>query len=185
MGSASVLFLDGPLAGQTREVPQSRIGSLPDTIEVAQPRPLYWQQSHEVEVDRVTYRRKPNRLARGPKWAAALGDKVGEQMVTVLPYDERARECVGADEFDAYVVRHAHEAMRRHAEGVGLVAAEVHEVWRGTRADAAEQMAREGKPVPHVASLSGDALDGLLASTVFVVHEAVAMPADSKGVMWE
>ncbi|AHB79624.1 hypothetical protein PBI_VALIDUS_94 [Mycobacterium phage Validus] len=185
MGSAAVLFLDGPLAGRTRELqtygssdepgPHFYVREAPAADWLARER-----DPHDSLLDppTVAYRIKRNRLSYGPKWVGAVGEKVGEQLVTVLPYDQRARESVGADKFDEYITDHAYRAAQRHAAAEGLVAVEVHEVWRGTRAEAAEQMAREGKPVPGASALSSVVVDTMLASTVFVVHEAVAVPRD-------
>ncbi|ASR85971.1 hypothetical protein SEA_PEANAM_89 [Mycobacterium phage Peanam] len=189
MGSAAVLFLDGPLAGRTRDVETWRGNVVPPEVFYAvRPRStfaaMFGDDPHDalVQHETVTYRLKPNRLPYGPRWAYAIGERVGEQMVTVVPYVPEARDAVGA-EFDEYVSRHAHEAMARHAASVDLIAMHVHEVWRGTRAEAAEQMTREGKPVPGVATLATPGVvDTMLASTVFVVHEGVAMPKE--GSAW-
>ncbi|AWH13694.1 hypothetical protein SEA_ALISHAPH_81 [Mycobacterium phage AlishaPH] len=178
-----MMFLDGPLAGTTREVPTWPNGELAPYFNVATPpkfdpseildphAPLARPETH-------TYRIKCNRLSYGPQWVGAIGDKVGEQIVTVLPYDERARQSVGVDEFEEYITRNAYQSAQRHAGGEGLVAVEVHEVWRGTQAEAREQMVREGKPVKGAPAFL--AADGpvFLDSTVFVVHEAVAVPKD-------
>ncbi|QAY02819.1 hypothetical protein SEA_SHAOBING_88 [Mycobacterium phage Shaobing] len=189
MGSASVLFLDGPLAGQTRDVATWRGNVVPpDAFYAVRPRPdMFARQlvdEHDtlVQHETITYRLKRNRLPYGPRWAYALGEKVGEQIVTVVPYLPAAREAVGGPEFEGYVSRHAHEAMQRHAASVGLVAMHVHEVWRGTRAEAREQMEREGKHVPGVPVFDSAGLDVMLAETVFVVHEGVAMPEE--GSAW-
>lgn len=176
------MFLDGPLAGATREVPTWPNGELSPYFNVATLPPFDPSEMRDPH-DRLrpeshTYRIKRNRLSYGPQWVGAIGDKVGEQIATVFPYDERARQSVGADKFDEYMTDNAYKSMQRHAATEGLVAVEMHEVWRGTQAEAREQMAREGKPVPGIPSLVGDDLDLFLASTVFVVHEAVAVPKD-------
>ncbi|QFG08478.1 hypothetical protein I5H09_gp013 [Mycobacterium phage Yunkel11] len=175
MGSASVMFLDGPLAGSTREAWAHPDGS---------PGPVYCAlesvgfDSPDWPARTVTYRVKRNRLSYGPQWVGAIGDKVGEQVAAVFPYDQRARHSVGADKFDEYLTRNAYDALQRLAKAEGLVAVEVHEVWRGTRAEAREQMMREGKtPGPDRAIAAADSL-GDPASIVFVVHEAVAIPKD-------
>ncbi|QFP94872.1 hypothetical protein SEA_MARSHAWN_86 [Mycobacterium phage Marshawn] len=183
MGSARVLFLDGPLAETTRDVPTWQGDNLPPQVfNVAVPRPFRVDVSGTVDDphaalsshDTITYRIKPNRLPYGPRWVAAIGEKVGEQIVTVHPYQPEARELCGADQFDEYVEGNARKAAQRFAEAEGLRAVELHEVWRGTRAEAHEQMVREGKPVRGVPPL-GEGLD--MPGVVFVVHEAVAMPA--------
>lgn len=171
MGSVPVMFLDGPLAGVTREVPAWRDGA---------PVPCFYAvaPTSSERIETVAYRIKCNRLSYGPRWVGAIGDKVGEQIVTVLPYDERTRHSVGVAGFDEYITRHAHESVQRHAEAEGLVAVEVHEVWRGTQAEAREQMVREGKPVKGAPAFLDALAPVFLSSTVFVVHEAVAVPKD-------
>ncbi|WEW73735.1 hypothetical protein Nanz197_88 [Mycobacterium phage Nanz197] len=182
MGSAPVMFLDGPLAGTTREVPTWPNGELSPYFNVATPPkfdPTEMLDSHApLRPESHTYRIKCNRLSYGPQWVGAIGDKVGEQIVHVLPYDERARQSVGVDQFEDYITRNAYQGVQRLAEAEGLVAVEVHEVWRGTQAEAREQMVREGKPVQGAPAFLG--VDGpvFLDSTVFVVHEAVAVPKD-------
>ncbi|APU93191.1 hypothetical protein SEA_ROSMARINUS_88 [Mycobacterium Phage Rosmarinus] len=183
MGSSPVMFLDGPLAGTTREVQTWPNGELAPYFNVAtppkfDPTEMLRDPRDMLRPETHTYRIKCNRLSYGPQWVGAIGDKVGEQIVTVLPYDERARQSVGVDEFEEYITRNAYQSAQRHAQGEGLVAVEVHEVWRGTQAEAREQMVREGKPVKG-APVFLDA-DGpvFLDSTVFVVHEAVAVPKD-------
>ncbi|WNO27571.1 hypothetical protein SEA_AGEOFDAPAGE_92 [Mycobacterium phage Ageofdapage] len=182
MGSAPVMFLDGPLAGTTREVPTWPNGELSPYFNVATPPkldPAIWDNPpRRILPESHTYRIKRNRLSYGPQWVGAIGDKVGEQIVNVLPYDERARHSVGVDEFEEYITRNAHAAVRRHAEAEGLVAVEVHEVWRGTQAEAREQMVREGKPVQGAPAFLGADGPVFPDSTVFVVHEAVAVPKD-------
>ncbi|QWK51421.1 hypothetical protein SEA_STINSON_89 [Mycobacterium phage Stinson] len=182
MGSAPVMFLDGPLAGTTREVQTWRNGELSPYFNVATPPkfdPTEMRDPHDrLRPESHTYRIKRNRLSYGPQWVGAIGDKVGEQIVHVLPYDERARHCVGVDEFEEYITRNAHAAAQRHAETEGLVAVEVHEVWRGTQAEAREQMVREGKPVQGAPAFLDADGPVFLDSTVFVVHEAVAVPKD-------
>lgn len=182
MGSAPVMFLDGPLAGTTREVQTWPNGELSPYFNVATPPKFDPSEMREpprtLLPETHTYRIKRNRLSYGPQWVGAIGDKVGEQIVTVLPYDERARQGVGVDRFEEYITRNAYQSAQRHAGGEGLVAVEVHEVWRGTQAEAREQMVREGKPVKGApAFLDGDG-PVFLPSTVFVVHEAVAVPKD-------
>ncbi|ADL71174.1 hypothetical protein ANGELICA_85 [Mycobacterium phage Angelica] len=170
-----MMFLDGPLAGRTREAWAHPDGS---------PGPVYCAlesvsfDSPDWPARRVTYQIKRNRLSYGPQWVGAIGDKVGEQIVTVLPYDERARHAVGVDEFEEYITRNAYQSAQRHAQGEGLVAVEVHEVWRGTQAEAREQMVREGKPVKGAPAFLDADGPVFLDSTVFVVHEAVAVPKD-------
>ncbi|ASR87261.1 hypothetical protein SEA_LASTHOPE_94 [Mycobacterium phage LastHope] len=184
MGSESVMFLDGPLAGTTRDVPTWPNGELSPYFNVATPPPFdptFSPIDPHAPLARPTthtYRIKRNRLSYGPQWVGAIGDKVGEQLVTVLPYDERARQSVGVDQFEDYIARNAYQSAQRHAEAEGLVAVEVHEVWRGTQAEAREQMAREGKPVQGSPAFLGADGPVFLPSTVFVVHEAVAVPKD-------
>ncbi|QFG14140.1 hypothetical protein I5G97_gp013 [Mycobacterium phage Curiosium] len=182
MGSAPVMFLDGPLAGTTREVQTWANGELSPYFNVATPPkfdPSEWRDPPRTMLPEThTYRIKPNRLSYGPQWVGAIGDKVGEQLVVVLPYDERVRHAVGVDEFEDYIACNAYQGAKCHAEAEGLVAVEVHEVWRGTQAEAREQMVREGKPAPGAPAFLG--VDGPVFpdSTVFVVHEAVAIPKD-------
>ncbi|QFG09279.1 hypothetical protein SEA_GUANICA15_94 [Mycobacterium phage Guanica15] len=177
MGSASVMFLDGPLAGRTREVWAHPDGS-PVPYFCVEAGAAWLGLGDSIPVERHTYQVKRNRLSYGPQWVGAIGDKVGEQITAVFPYDQRARHSVGADKFDEYLTRNAYDALQRLAKAEGLVAVEVHEVWRGTRAEAREQMMREGKtPGPDRAIAAADSL-GDPASIVFVVHEAVAIPKD-------
>ncbi|AOZ61419.1 hypothetical protein SEA_DRHAYES_88 [Mycobacterium phage DrHayes] len=182
MGSASVMFLDGPLAGTVREVPTWPNGELSPYFNVATPPkldPSVWSDPpRRILPESHTYRIKRNRLSYGPQWVGALGERVGEQIVAVFPYDERIRHSVGVDQFEDYITRNAHEAVKRLAEAEGLVAVEVHEVWRGTQADAREQMVREGRPVQGAPAFLDSDGPAFPESTVFVVHEAVAVPKD-------
>lgn len=176
------MFLDGPLAGTTREVPTWPNGELSPYFNVATPPkldPSVWSDPPRTILPEThTYRIKLNRLSYGPQWVGALGAKVGEQLTAVFPYRPDMRDRVGVAEFDEYLTRNAHEALQQLAKAEGLVAVEVHEVWRGTRAEAHEQMVREGKePGPTRAVLAADSL-GDPESIVFVVWEAVAVPKD-------
>ncbi|ASR86365.1 hypothetical protein I5G86_gp14 [Mycobacterium phage DarthP] len=185
----SALFLDGPLAGQTREVPTWRDGGLNDVFYVQRaPAAAVWDKSgdpHDVlRPDVVTYRRKPNRLSHGPRWAYALGEKVGDQVVCVFPYSREAVDAMGQEALDEMVRREAQRALERICGSVGLVPVDVMEVFRGTRGEAREAMYRGGvdgqmhggaqRAVSACESLGdGPYLEGV----TFVVHEAVAMPA--------
>ncbi|QIG61602.1 hypothetical protein SEA_XIMENITA_94 [Mycobacterium phage Ximenita] len=187
--AVEVLFLDGPLAGRTRTIPTWQDGTPGPEFHVAQQvAPIDWSgDEHDLLAPHRThtYRIKPNRLSYGPRWCGAIGAKVGEQVVCVQPLDRRAVEAIGPADVDALVASQADEALARTCAAEGLVAAEVHEVWRGTRTEAREVMVRNPSEFgPMQARAAADQLDGSgsdpwLDGMVFVVHEAVAMPAEA------
>ncbi|QFG11505.1 hypothetical protein I5G87_gp81 [Mycobacterium phage Ekdilam] len=186
---AEALFLDGPLAGQTRDIPAWRDGSLNDTFHVQRaPAAAVWDKGgdpHDVlRPDVVTYRRKPNRLSHGPRWAYALGEKVGDQVVCVVPYTAAGVDALGQDKLDEYVRGNAEAALQRICEAEGLVAVDVMEVFRGTRGDAREALYTGGVDGKQwsgaqraVAATEGLGWFPYLEGVTFVVYEAVAMPA--------
>ncbi|ASR85290.1 hypothetical protein I5H06_gp14 [Mycobacterium phage SirPhilip] len=178
---AEVLFLDGPLAGQRREVPErngeplwstfvveSAAGWLPDGAAAV------------IEATRVEYRFKPNRLSYGPRWVGAIGQRVGDQVVCVQTYSKEGRDEFGAAWLDDRLADYARDSLGQICAEAGLAAAEVHEVWRGTRREARETVRANPEGFPGAihglqAADSVEATDGL----VFVVHEAVALPAEA------
>ncbi|ALF01448.1 hypothetical protein SEA_LILPHARAOH_70 [Mycobacterium phage LilPharaoh] len=180
MGSAPVLFLDGPIANEVREVRTfERVDApgegMPGVFNVAKSRavtPL--ADPHDaLAFDHVTYTIKPNRLSYGPRWCAAVGRHVGDQLVVTIPYHPAVPERVGVDTFEDFLTGEADASLQRFAGTEGLQAVEVHEVWRGTRADAQEQLAREGQAAPGPCAALAARIDDPM---VYVVFEAVAMP---------
>ncbi|QFG09473.1 hypothetical protein I5H08_gp014 [Mycobacterium phage Yuna] len=184
---AEALFLDGPLAGQTRQIPTWGSGQLSSTYLVPEYTGCEWTAEDDHAMLRPfavhTYTRKPNRLSYGPRWAYAIGAKVGEQLVCTVPYTATARESVAVADFDAMVEQNAREGMQRAAEVEGLVAVDIHEVWRGTVAEARETVRRNpeafgaARAALTAASITDGSPAAWLAGLVFVVFEAVAMPA--------
>ncbi|AYR01154.1 hypothetical protein SEA_LEMOND_89 [Mycobacterium phage LeMond] len=177
---AEALFLDGPLAGQVRQVPSAHYGQGDDE----RPAFLFDVQTYSGTWDQpqrntVTYRLKPNRLATGPRWAFAVGEKVGEQLVCTQSYSPQMIDEMGADVFEQIVAESAHKALQRAAEAEGLVAVEVHEVWRGTRRDAvASAYLQNPDGIKAAAALrSVEGLGEYLASMVWIVFEGVAAVA--------
>ncbi|QJD50491.1 hypothetical protein SEA_CHRIS_89 [Mycobacterium phage Chris] len=175
---AEALFLDGPLAGQTRDVPEAHY----DQHVVPSPSPLFSVQSYSGTWDAphyetVTYRRKPNRLSYGPRWVFAVGDKVGEQVVSCQAFTPEAIESMGVDMFEQMITYQAEKALNATCSAEGLVVAEVHEVWRGSRRDAiASAYLQNPDGVKAAAALqSVEQLGPLHASMLWVVFEGVAV----------
>ncbi|ASR85393.1 hypothetical protein SEA_PHRANK_95 [Mycobacterium phage Phrank] len=189
MASKAVLFLDGPLAGQTREIPTWYDDVPGPYFRVAeQVAPIDWSgDAHDLLAPNRTheYRIKPNRLSYGPRWVGAIGAKVGEQVVCVQPVSDRALSALDLADVEALLTGNAHDSLARTCAAEGLVPAEVHEVWRGTHVEAREVMMRNpGEFGPMQARAAADSLTGgdpapWLDGMVFVVHEAVALPAEA------
>lgn len=182
---AEALFLDGPLAGRTHLVPDIRPGGGPSDVFYAEThRPPVWEAGGEVTApERVTYRLKRNRLSYGPRWVYAMGEKVGDPVVCVMPYTREAAEAMGAEVLDDMIARNAEAALQRLCKAEGLVAVEIIEAFRGTRGEAREVWMQEQAAKGAAQALA--AADSLapngepsawLEGVTFVVTEAVAMP---------
>ncbi|QJD50390.1 hypothetical protein I5H01_gp017 [Mycobacterium phage MarkPhew] len=178
MASSQVIFLDGPLAGQVREVPSAHY----DQSDEPRPSFLFDVQTYSGTWDApqretVTYRLKPNRLSTGPRWAFAVGEKVGEQVVCTQAFSPDAIEAMGGDHFEQMVTYHAEKALNGTCSAEGLHVAEITEVFRGTRRDAiAAAYLQQPDGIKAAAALRNvEALGEYLASQVWVIHEGVAV----------
>lgn len=148
MGSVAVRFLDGPLAEQVRQVeaqPQSpaaiAAGAPPrpkvDRIAAAVPQFSQWDDDGTLmRADYVTYRVKRSHYRDGPPWVAAIGEKVGELVTCVQPFQTAARASMGAAQFREATERVARDALQRACAAEGLVAADVREAFTGTADEA-------------------------------------------------
>ncbi|QAX95629.1 hypothetical protein I5H03_gp017 [Mycobacterium phage Nibb] len=175
---AEALFLDGPLAGQVREVPSSHYGQ----VDAPMPGPTFDVETYrgtwaDPLSERVTYRLKPNRRAHGPRWVYAAGEKVGDQVVCTQPVHPDTIEAIGADRFEQMIEYNAQKALSSTCSAEGLVVVDVHEVWRGTRRDAiASAYLQNPDGVKAAAALrSVEQLGEFQASLLWVVHEGVAV----------
>ncbi|AIM50419.1 hypothetical protein PBI_OMNICRON_86 [Mycobacterium phage Omnicron] len=184
----TVLFLDGPLAGQERQV-QADATDRPkyDLIEALQQPTPQWDADDASPVlpsSTVTYRVKRSRFRRGPKWVAALGEKVGERVQCVQVYTLEARQAMGVDVFNKIVERHAREALARTCAEVGLVPDDVHKAFAGSLQDAESWLGPWPKPYEFeqedaartVLQFARDHRGGC-TDLQYVVYHAVAMPA--------
>jgi len=70
---AEVRFLDGPLRGQIREIPELSDG-LPRTVHAP------------ARVRFVEYQPKRSFYADGPRWVAAVTPRCGDPVVAVVPF---------------------------------------------------------------------------------------------------
>ncbi|AEL19729.1 hypothetical protein SEA_EDUGATOR_78 [Mycobacterium phage Edugator] len=199
-GVTAVQFLDGPLAGQQRTVRAEPNGRPTiDRITAAVPRPVMWVDEEDLKRpagNTVTYTIKRSRFRRGPKWVAALGEKVGDRVQAVQIYSLEARRAMGWDAFSKIVERYARDALTRTCAEAGLVPDDVHKVFDGSRRDAEgrigpwpslhefeqEEAARAALAVAREHHTYGDELQ-------YVVFHAVAMPAPAPEVeavaQWE
>ncbi|UEM46472.1 hypothetical protein SEA_INVICTUSMANEO_78 [Mycobacterium phage InvictusManeo] len=192
-GVTAVQFLDGPLAGQQRAVraePNGRPAF--DRIAAPTPSPAMWGNVEDLKRpagNTVTYTIKRSRFRRGPKWVAALGEKVGDRVQAVQIYSLEARRAMGWDAFSKIVERHARDALTRTCAEAGLVPDDVHKAFDGSRRDAVawlhsacgpydfeqEEAAKAALEVAREHHTYGDELQ-------YVVYHAVAMPAPAPEV---
>lgn len=198
--TVAVQFLDGPLAGTVREIGADSLGNPKiDRITALKPRPPVWEPETAFPsgplADHVTYHVKRSMFrgaGRGaPKWAAAIGEKVGDRVQCVQTYTHEAR--TGIRGFDKLIERNAHDQLARTCAEVGLVPTEVRKAFDGDRRRAeawvypAEMMGAASRygdveQAARAALVASNGYGGWGNDLQFVVYTAVAMPAPEPAV---
>lgn len=178
---AEVLFLDGPLRGQIRDV--SVVHAWMDCCTISDSDmaqfalefdgPLAAEPRREV----VRYWFKKNYHRHGPVWAAAVGKHVGSPITCVVPMMFDASNAVLAE---GYARDAALKQIIATCAADGLVPVEFREEWRGTAEDARRLLtdpdARE--LCGRVVSAAGAVVEDAVPGSVFFVFEAVAAVPD-------
>ncbi|WNM69030.1 hypothetical protein SEA_TRIBLETROUBLE_89 [Mycobacterium Phage TribleTrouble] len=155
---AEIAFLDGPLRGRTQTVPGDQPRPWFDvchlTADPDGPVPgdvgadvLAWLERDQRRRKMVTYRVFRSPYLAGPRWCAAIGEKVGQTVLCVVPFtDFAARHLAGG--IDHILSELATERLRQMCVAEGLVAAEIRERFRGSLAEAkaAAHPCAEGGP---------------------------------------
>ncbi|AFN37776.1 hypothetical protein FGG44_gp88 [Mycobacterium phage MacnCheese] len=151
---AEVAFLDGPLRGRTQTVPGDQPRPSLDVCHV-EPREVVYAADEpkglafDIERKVLTYRVFRSPYLAGPRWVAAMGERVGQTVLCVVPFTDYAARNLAAS-IDEILSELATERLRQMCVAEGLVAVEIRERWRGTLAEAktAAHPYAEGGPNP-------------------------------------
>ncbi|ASR84831.1 hypothetical protein SEA_HURRICANE_87 [Mycobacterium phage Hurricane] len=159
-----VAFLDGPLRGRVQTIDDDAarwdrldVCYLADDVE--QPAgqtvddALSWLEREQQRRRVVTYRIFRSPYLAGPRWVAAVGAKVGQTVMCVVPFtDYAARNFRGS--IDEILSELAAERLRQLCVAEGLVAEEIRERFRGSLAEAqaAAQPTADGGPDRYAAA---------------------------------
>ncbi|AVR77074.1 hypothetical protein SEA_LESTON_82 [Mycobacterium phage Leston] len=189
--SIAVQFLDGPLAGQVKQVAADHSGRprWDGFVAAVQPEVTFnaFLTDEPLRPDYVTYTIKRSTFhgagRRRPAWVATIGDKVGERVQCVQMYTEEARAGMGSV-FDEMVERNARAALERTCAEAGLIPDDVRKVFDGGRRYAEGWVyPRPAGPYYDVEDAARAVLDASEtlgpngAHLQFIVYHAVAMPA--------
>lgn len=144
---AEVRFLDGPLRGQIRDVPEWPDGQ-PKIVH--HPRPVTATGFGGV----VVYRMKPSYYAGGPRWVAAATEHCGDPVAVVVPFARELRDLGAA--FGELIEGSARAELARACSAQDLVAVEVRELFRGSLVKARRLATTRNKPLALTAGLLAD-----------------------------
>uniref|UniRef100_A0AAU8GSB7 Uncharacterized protein n=1 Tax=Mycobacterium phage Pharb TaxID=3136626 RepID=A0AAU8GSB7_9VIRU len=137
-----VAFLDGPLRGRTQVLADDTRATF-DVVHLtggpdfsrAHEDVLAWLDRDQQRRKLVTYRLFRSPYLAGPRWCGAVGEKVGQTVMCVVPFTEFAARNMAAS-LDEILAELATERLRQTCAAEGLVADEIRERFRGSLAEA-------------------------------------------------